>query len=87
MIYVTMTDKFLSGWGNAEGKVNKLIFECENFNEAEIVADNARARSDMKYVNICTKKPSYNSTRYFVQVKNKEDYPSWYQKGFFRAQR
>ena len=27
--YVTMTDKFMSGWGEAAGKVNKLVIECE----------------------------------------------------------
>jgi hypothetical protein len=83
--YVTMTDRFMSGWGMAKGKINKLIFECENYQEACIVADNAENRSDMKYINICSKKPYYNSSRYYVQYKNKEEYDSWYVEGYFKA--
>lgn len=83
MLYVTMTDKFMSGWGKAEGKINKLIFECETLEEAEIVAENARNRSDQKYVNICSTKPYYNKDRYFAQVKTKKDYPTWYKRGSF----
>jgi len=82
--YVTMTDKFMSGWGCARGKINKLVFECETLEEAEIVADNARNRTDQKYINICSRKPYYPSSRYYVQVKTKKDYPSWYKRGHFR---
>ena len=81
--YVTMTDKFMSGWGCAEGKINKLIFVCEDRNQAEIVADNARRRGDQKYINITTTKPYYNPNRYLAQVKTIEDYPSWYQVRYF----
>lgn len=38
--YVTMTDNFMSGWGDAEGKINKLSIECDDCDEAEIVAEN-----------------------------------------------
>jgi len=78
MWYVTMTDKFMSGWGKAEGKINKLIFECESRKEAEVVAANARKRPDMKFVNITTNKPSYPSSRYYTQIITKEEYPNWY---------
>jgi len=30
MYYVTMTDSFMGGWGTAEGKINKLVFECKD---------------------------------------------------------
>ena len=30
-IYVSMTDKFLSGWGLANNKIDKLVIVCENF--------------------------------------------------------
>ena len=46
--YVTMNDTFMSGWGYAEGKINKLIFECDSYKEAEIVAENARYRGGIK---------------------------------------
>ena len=82
--YVTMTDSFMSGWGKADGKKNKLVFECDTYEEAETVVDNAESRSDQKYINIYTKKPYFNSGRFYVQHKTKEDYPSWYKPGYFR---
>ena len=84
MYYVTMTDSYLSGWGMAQNKINKLVFECSSYQEAQTVAQNAENRSDMKRVNICTKKPSYSSTRYYVQFKDINEYPAWYQEGYFK---
>lgn len=60
-IYVTMTDKFLSGWGLAEGKTNKLIIECDNFEQAWTIERNAKKRSEMKYISICINRPRYGS--------------------------
>lgn len=82
--YVTMTDKALSGWGCAEGRINKLIFLCKDMNEAIIVEHNAMTRGDMKYINITERKPYYNKDRYYVQVKTISDYPHWYQLGYFK---
>ena len=85
-VWVTMTDKFMSGWGKAKGKINKLVFECESWEEARIVFENAERRKEMKYVNICTQEPKYPHKRgrdYYVQVKTKADYPKWYKKGAF----
>lgn len=93
--YVTMTDKFMSGWGMANGKKNKIIFICDNYVDALTVAENAKNRTDQKHVNICLTKPKlYRSTfgkdytlesytKYYVQIKTKEDYPSWYEKSYF----
>ena len=61
MYYVTMTDKFLSGWGNATNKTNKFIIECETIEQAETIQKNARKRSEMKYINICINKPRYGA--------------------------
>ena len=90
--YVTTTDKFMSGWGHAKNLTNKLIFVCDTLKEAQIVADNAEHRTDQKHVNICGSPPSYlrktfgsdyNVGNYFVQIKTKEDYPSWYKENYF----
>lgn len=81
--YVTMTDKFMSGWGEADGKINKLIFECDSRQEAHIVAENAEARGDQKYINILASKPYYTPSRYYAQTKTKEEYPAWYEAGRF----
>ena len=87
MFYVTMTDKFMSGLGMAKGRANKLVFICDTYDEAKIVYDKAIARQEMKYVNICSRKPSYYRVNggngykvkgYYVQNKTKEDYPGWY---------
>ena len=77
--YVTMTDKFLSGWGKAENKINKLILVCDNHLEAFTVYNNATNRKDMIYINIHDKKPYYNSKRYYVSWHDKNDYPEWYE--------
>ena len=82
--YVTMTDKFMSGWGEAKDKINKLVFVCHGYKEAEIVEDNARNRTDMKHINICTTKPYYNKDRYYTQFEDNVDYNSWYVPNFFR---
>jgi hypothetical protein len=82
MVYVTMTDKFMSGWGCARGLINKLVFECEDYDEARIVAANAEGRSDQKHVNIRTgRRPWYSPDRYHVQIKTKDEYPTWYKAG------
>lgn len=84
--YVTMNDTFFSGWGKAEGKVNKLVIECDSLDEMEIVMDNAKAREEMKYVHYYIGKvPYWSKKRYLVQVKDKNDYPSWFKKGYFQA--
>lgn len=92
MYYVTMTDKFMSGWGMARHRANKLIFLCDTFEEARTVAENAEARDEMKYINVCGSRPSYYRSTfgtdyelngYYVQIKDKSDYGSWYEPGYF----
>lgn len=61
VFYVTMTDKFMSGWGMAQGKINKLIIECQTLEQAEQIERVARYRDEMTYVNIRTTKPYYRA--------------------------
>lgn len=68
MYYVTATDKFMSGWGLAKGRTNKVVVICENWQEAREVRDALDTRSEMKYVNVRSSKPYYNNN-YFI---------SWY---------
>jgi hypothetical protein len=81
--YVRMTDKFMSGWGEAEGKKNVLVFECDGWPEAFTVKENAINRGDMQYIKIYEEKPRYNPRTHLVQEKTKADYPKWYQEGAF----
>jgi hypothetical protein len=64
LIYVSMTDKFMSGWGEATNKTNKYIIICENLEQAKAIERNAKKRSEMKYINICFNKPKYNTKQY-----------------------
>lgn len=64
--WVTMTDRFLSGWGEAEGKTNKYVVECNSWEMAQQIYDAAQKRSEMKYINICLNRPNYPSSRYLV---------------------
>ena len=56
-IYVAMTDKFMSGWGMAEGKTNRYVVECDTMEQAALVEKNAHRRSEMKRISICLTKP------------------------------
>lgn len=70
MYYVTMTDRFMSGWGRAENRINKFVVECDTMMQAEQIYSAARRRSEMRYVNISLKKPSYNSKRYLTSLRH-----------------
>lgn len=81
--YVSMIDTFMSNWGASEGKENVLVFECDTFEEMEIVEENANNRSDMTKVKTHSYYPQFNENKFFVQDKDKQEYPKWYQKGAF----
>jgi len=49
--FVVATDSFMSGWGMAPGR-SLFAVPVTDDKQAEIVADNMRARSDMKRVRI-----------------------------------
>ena len=68
-VYVTMTDKFMSGWGVAQGKINKLVIECDTMEQAEIIEKNAHKRSEMKAINITQRKPAYSPEKYVTSWK------------------
>lgn len=56
-LYVRMTDKFMSGWGKAEGKTNVLVIECENWTQAIAISAAAKERREMRRVKICGNAP------------------------------
>jgi hypothetical protein len=84
MYYVTMTDKFLTGWGVARDKLAKLVIECETFEEAETVKENAENRSEMGNIHIRTSRPLYPKATHEVSFHNKADYENWFVKGYFK---
>lgn len=78
--YVSMTDEFLSGWGKAVGKIDKLVIVCDSSEEAQIVARNARDRSEMTEIVILTKKPHYSPVTHCVSYHEKPEYLTWFKK-------
>ena len=67
--YVTMLDTFMSGWGMAKGKDNIMIVECDSLEDAELIAENAAKRSEMKNIDIWTEMPEYDDSLYVLSVK------------------
>lgn len=67
--FVTMTDSFMSDWGKAKGKINKVVVECNTHKQAQTIARNAKLRPEMKYINVVGKMPYYNAKRYLVSLK------------------
>ena len=80
--YVVCVDTFLSGWGKAENKINRLILPCKDSEEAEIVASNARGRGDVKSVNIHSQKPRLRRPNFSLwQVMDRKSARAWYKPG------
>ena len=80
MIYVAMTDRFLSGWGEAVNKVNKFIVQCETYEQALTIERNAKQRSEMKYVNICLNKPRQKRNQ-LLSFRNYDELGEVWKKG------
>ena len=78
MFYVTMTDKFMSGWGPAKGKENDLIFECESKEEAKKLRDYAIRREEMHNIYLSDIITNFSARNYYVQNKNRANSPMWY---------
>jgi hypothetical protein len=81
-VYVRMTDKFMSGWGKAEGKVNVFVVICDDMEQAETIERNANARKEMKRVMICLNKPKarrgvYYSWRHWDQLADGWKQGNW----------
>ena len=66
--YVSCTDRFMSGWGLAKDKINKLVF----------VYNYLKRREEMLYVSKCQYIPYYDSSRYYTQFKNYHNWPDAY---------
>ncbi len=80
--WVTMTDRFMSGWGMAKGKKNKLVIECDTARQADAIYAAAQQRPEMKYINESYKRPYYNPRTYYVSWKSAiDDMPMWLHKG------
>jgi hypothetical protein len=55
MIYVNMTDKFLSGWGLAGGGRSYLCIACETLEQAKAIERAAHDRPEMIRITMSSK--------------------------------
>lgn len=85
--YVSMTDKFMSGWGRADGLRNVLLLECRDYDEARALEQWVKNnRAEMRRVNI-SERPAllrktwgseYELNGALVQIKTRDDMPMWF---------
>ena len=78
--YVCMTDSFMSGWGLAQGKTNRLAIIVGTYDQACKMFDWVKGeRSEMKRVTICANAPREREGQ-FLQFKTADDMPMWFRK-------
>lgn len=79
-LYVRMTDSSMSGWGDAKGKKNVYVVECETEEQANHIISAAEKRSEMKYVQLCLYPPRERPGILYTRRKFADLGPIW-QKG------
>ena len=80
-VYVILTDTFMSGWGPARNKVNRLVFPCNDAQEADTVAQYANGRSDTADIYITEQRPSVFLKNQLWQLMTPQVAPAWYRGG------
>ena len=80
--YVLANDTYLSGWGPAFWKTNVVVLPVRDHKEAETVAENARARTDMVRVRIVTRRPTMRPDRLY-SLMERDEASRWYDCGGF----
>ena len=74
IIYVWATDKFLSGWGKAEGKIHKQVATCPDWKEANRMLDGFGGDSSYKYVGWGYELPRWNKARYTWTIRPSKNF-------------
>ena len=75
MIYVNMTDKFMSGWGKANNQPAHLSILCDNWEQAEAIEKAAHERPEM--VRVATSYQPRRSDGYLTVKKFDEMGAIW----------
>ncbi len=80
---VVATDKFMSGWGNAPGR-SLFAVPCRSWEEAKIVEENMRHRSEMKRVRIvgAAYRPKLRNGDHY-SIRDMSDCSRFYERGGF----
>ncbi len=72
--YVSCTDKFFSGWGQAEGQISKFVVVCDNLSDANKVLSGMRQDPYLKSARLGHSKPRFRpEARYHVEFKTYEE--------------
>ena len=72
MIYVNMTDRFMSYWGMAEGKRSRYCIACHTLEQAEAIKATADDRPEMLRVALASA-PARDTPAVYVTVKDFAD--------------
>ncbi len=80
---VVATDSFMSGWGHAPGR-SLFAVPCRSWEEAKIVEDNMRHRSEMKRVRVVGKgyRPKLRDGDHY-SIRDMSDCDRFYRPGGF----
>ena len=82
--YVWARDTFMSGWGQSAGRDTHVLLPCESDDEADVVLDNTRARTDMEGARIVTDvRRLVARLDITVSLFDREDADRWYTPGGF----
>lgn len=73
LFFVSMIDEFMSGWGEASGKLSVFMVVCESLEEALQIKQAAAKRREMRFLKIHKKVPIYSSKEYRVDVRKFKD--------------
>lgn len=64
--YVSMTDKFMSGWGRSEGMTSRYVIECATRGQAEAIYKAAEDRPEMKRLSMSSAKPKARASTLYT---------------------
>ena len=56
-----------------QGRINKIMIKVDSLEEAQTIAEWFKTRTSMKYVNVCTKRPTYKQDGFVIQDKTLSD--------------
>ena len=89
--FVVARYSFMSGWGLARGKINIVILPVATMQEANVVLDNAKARTDMKQARVSSRASVLAMIRRMgsmalVSLMDRYEASTWYEPGAFALQ-
>lgn len=73
-IFVWFTDKFLSGWGCAKGRIHKQVIICDDFTSAERIYQSISTKRNNGACFVNYGKHLPNMSRYSVSYRLAKDW-------------